>query len=368
MKSIFLQQQIALSILKIHSNNRLKLLLDNLEDLSDFFKDDSSLIKSFEHKYPFLRYENRQRALQDALTYLPYIESGEMEISYYQTSEYPYRLAECVDAPITLFKKGNFTFNAPKMVAIVGTRNISNYGKEICEELIHSFKDNNITVVSGLALGVDVYIHELCLKYGIPTIGVLGHGFNFMYPAQHRKIARAIQENGGLISEYLPDRRPDRIHFPMRNRIIAGLTDATIVIESGEKGGSLITAEIANGYDKEVFAYPGSIFSDVSKGTNVLIRQNKAQLIDCGNAFLESMNWSMQTKNKTTTDLFNSIPELNEKESEIYQYILKNKEVNKDTLMIQFNKYTHELFGLLLQLEMNQHIEFLPSGIYKCAR
>lgn len=362
-----LQQQIALSILKTTSNKTLRSILDTTTDLTNFFAGKFS-VNNKDERLKFVSENNRAEALLSAERYLDWITKNNTEILFYQHENFPQRLLECHDTPITLFKQGNFDLNKSKVVAIVGTRNMTTYGKALCENLIQSFKNQNIIVISGLAYGVDVYAHELCLKNNIPTVGVLGHGFQFMYPAAHRNIAEAMQENGGLLSEFLPDTRADKMHFPMRNRIIAGLADATIVIESGAKGGSLITAEMANGYNREVFAFPGNVFDTYSKGCNQLIKQNKAILINSGEEFLEMMNWNTK-KGRSKTEqvsLFDLSVNLVGQEKELYTYIKKLKEVQKDELMLYFQHYSSDLFGVLLQLEMNGLIASTPSGGYRC--
>lgn len=365
MKTNPLQQQIAISILRLSGNKKLKSLLDNGNTIDDFFFPSEESDFSRLEKYHFASPLKRNEALQIATKYLPYFEDSTMELLYYKNKDYPWRLQECEDAPLTLFKKGNFDLNSKKVVAIVGTRNISDYGKSLCDDVIRSFEGKDVLVVSGLAYGVDVYTHQLCLKYNVPTVGVLGHGFNFMYPAIHRGIAREMQQNGGLLTEFLPDIHADRIHFPMRNRIIAGLADATIVIESGKKGGSLITADLANGYNRDVFAFPGRVFDEFSQGCNQLIKRNQAMLINSGAEFLEMMNWDIgkQLKKEQPT-LFESAPNLQGDELLVYQYIRKKKEVLKDELMNQFSNLSTNLFSILLNIEMGGYVQATPRGTY----
>jgi len=369
LNSTYLQQKIALAILRTASNRRLRQLLDLSADLNAFFtsppaQDYARLLK----RYYFATKSKRELALHEAEKYQMYFKRNDCELLFFKERDYSSRLLECPDAPITLFKKGNFDFNARRIVGIVGTRHITKYGKRICEDLIASLQGKDILVVSGLAYGVDVCVHQLCLKYGVPTVGVLGHGFDFMYPSAHSSIAREMQENGGLVSEFMPDVKPERVHFPMRNRIIAGMSDATIVVESGIKGGSLITAEMANGYNREVFAFPGSIYDEYSKGCNELIRNNKAILINSGEEFLKMMNWE-ENIGKTPISqpsLFDNLENLSENEQKIYRFIKEKKEVLKDDILMEFQAISGELFGVLLQLEMNNFIEFLPSGNYRC--
>lgn len=367
MESTPLQQQIALSILKQSSNKKIRDILDNNSAVSDFFNKPKLFASNTSKRNDdFLSKSSRDNALETAKKYLGYFQNEEVKLLFYQQEDYPYRLLECSDFPITLFQKGNISLNTDRVVAIVGTRNITSYGKAICEDLIESFKGKNITVVSGLAFGVDVYVHELCLKHGVKTIGVLGHGFDSMYPAAHRNVAREMAENGALISEFLPDTRADKIHFPMRNRIIAGLSDATIVVESAIKGGSLITADLANGYNRDVFAFPGSVFAEYSEGCNRLIKQNKAHLINSGNEFLSFMNWDNQPKMTIhQSSLFDMSLNLSPNEKEIFNYIKRLKEVYRDEITLHFQHLSLEIFGILLQLEMSNLIELLPSGKYR---
>jgi len=370
LKSTLLQQQIALSILRTSGNKKLKTLLDTHDNLENFFSGNTAHDSSNSTRYRFATKQKRAEAMSLAEDYLHFFKDDSIEVLFYKEDNYPQRLLECHDAPVNLFKQGNFNLNTGRVVSIVGTRNITSYGKAICEHLIESFKDKNILVISGLAYGVDVYVHELCIKHGIPTVGVLGHGFHVMYPASHRPISKKMQENGGLISEFLPGTRADKIHFPMRNRIIAGLADATIVVESGTKGGSLITADMANGYNRDVFAFPGTIFDEYSKGCNQLIKQNKAHLINSGAEFLEYMNWNNNSAHKSVETeqiaLFDPSTSLTGHEKEIFQFIKKQANVPKDELLFHFQHLSNELFGILLQLEMNDLIVFLPAGTYKC--
>lgn len=366
MKTRPLQQQLAISILRLSGNKKLKTLLDSGDSLEDFFDDSIKNDYSKLEKYGFASRAKKREALKMAESYLPSLVTQSMEILGYKMENYPRRLEECADAPITLFKKGNFDLNASRIVAIVGTRTMTDYGRVLCENLIQSFQGKNILVVSGLAYGVDVCVHELCLKHDVPTVGVLGHGFDFMYPASHRNIARDMLQNGGLLTEFLPDVHADRIHFPMRNRIIAGLADATIVVESGKKGGSLITADLANGYNRDVFAFPGRVTDEQSGGCNLLIKRNQAMLINSGNEFLEMMNWdaSVSAPKVVQKKLFDPTLNLSGNELQVYQYIQKRKEVMKDELMTCFQSISVELFGILLNIEMAGYVKSTPRGSY----
>ncbi|MFM6954112.1 MAG: DNA-processing protein DprA [Sphingobacteriaceae bacterium] len=206
---------------------------------------------------------------------------------------YPKRLSYCYDAPILLFYKGNAHLNASKIVSIVGTRNATSYGKLMCEELVAGLADQGALVVSGLAYGIDAVAHKACLKIGLPTLGVLAHGLDRMYPYAHRKLAVEMLEKGGLLTEFPSQSTPDRENFPKRNRIIAGLADATIVVEANVKGGALITADLANSYDREVCAFPGRASDEYSLGCNELIKTNRAHLVTQAADVLALLSWDI---------------------------------------------------------------------------
>jgi len=195
------------------------------------------------------------------------------------------------DSPALLYYRGNADLNTSKVVSIVGTRSNSEYGKSVCEKLIEELAAQNVLIASGLAFGIDTIAHKAALKNNLPTVGVLAHGLDRIYPTQNKNLARQMTEQGGLLTDFISNTNPDKQNFPKRNRIVAGMCDAIIVIESGKKGGSLITAELANGYNKDVFAIPGKTTDSKSEGCNYLIRQNKASLITAAADLVELMNW-----------------------------------------------------------------------------
>lgn len=206
---------------------------------------------------------------------------------------YPRRLLNCCDCPVLLYFKGNADLNAARIISVIGTRSHSEYGRLATEKLIADLAHPDILVISGLAHGIDAIAHKAALKNGLPTVGVLAHGLSQVYPSQHTSLAREIvKEGGGLLTEFMSPAMPDRHQFPARNRIVAGLSDATIVVETGVKGGSMITAELANGYNRDVFAVPGKITDPKSAGCNYLIRNHKAFLLPDATALKESMNWN----------------------------------------------------------------------------
>jgi DNA processing protein len=219
-----------------------------------------------------------------------------IEILFYKHASFPKRLVQCEDAPIILYYKGTANLNAQKMLAIIGTRKNTEYGRKITEDLLEKLKEHQPLIISGLAVGIDIIAHKAAIQQKLPTIGVLAHGLDRIYPTNHRGTAKEMVLNGGLLTEYISGTNPDKQNFPMRNRIVAGLADATIVIETDIKGGSMITANLANGYNREVLAYPGSIYSNASSGCHHLIKTLKANIITDANDIVELLNWDTTTK------------------------------------------------------------------------
>lgn len=289
------------------------------------------------------------------------IEKFGINTIFYTDARYPRRLKQCIDAPLLLYSKGDVDLNDSKYVSIVGTRDASEYGKKICNELIESFIGSNIVVVSGLAYGIDIAVHKSCLKHKIPTIGVLAHGLEIIYPSSHQKTANEMLKHGALISEFPPFTNPDRENFPMRNRIVAGMCDATIIVESKSKGGSLITAELANDYNKDVFAYPGSVFDENSEGCNNLIASNKAHLIRNGADFLLKMGWNHKVKTAAQKSIF---PQLSDEEKQIIELIQANPSIHIDSIAMALKIPFSKLSVLLFQLEMNGILRPIPGN--KC--
>ncbi|MDP4588737.1 MAG: DNA-processing protein DprA [Flavobacteriales bacterium] len=269
---------------------------------------------------------------------------------------YPYRLSWCNDAPVVLFTKGKAQVNAPRMIAIVGTRQISDEGRLICDEMIAQLAPYGATVVSGLAYGVDIVAHRSCLKRGVPTLACLAHGLDRIYPSAHQVDAKRMLDDGGWVSEYLPGVMPDRNFFPSRNRIIAGLCDATLVVESGIKGGSMITARLANSYQREVFAIPGSLKSKCSEGTNFLIKNLEAALITCGDDIAKHLNWESVQAKAVQLQL-----DLNDNERNILSCLPSGKSVHIDELSFQAHLSRGELMTVLLNMELKGLISTKPG-------
>jgi DNA processing protein len=304
-------------------------------------------------------------ALKQAEKELLYIQKHGIDPIFYTDRRYPKRLKNCGDSPILLYAKGNMDLNPQHVISIVGTRNATDYGRLLCKQLIEELQQYNILIVSGLALGIDVAAHKECLKHNMPTVGVLGHGLDRLYPSQNRGTADKMLENGGLLSEYPSGTIPDRENFPQRNRIVAGIADATVVIEAGIKGGALITAEIANSYNRDVFAFPGRLDDKYSEGCNFLIRNNKAALLTCVADLAFSLGWEKADKAKPI-DQFVLPIDLSRDERLIFDILQQHPSpLAIDDLTIKANMPMSMLAMNLLNMEMQGYIQSLPGKTYK---
>ena len=307
----------------------------------------------------------RQNVLERAAKEVDYILKNNIQTFFYLDENYPTRLKNCSDAPIILYFKGNANLNERRIISIVGTRNATNYGKEICEELIRSFSERGypILVVSGLAYGIDVHAHKACLKYNVPTVGVFAHGLDDIYPALHAPIAAKMLENGGLISDFVSETKIDRQNFLQRNRIIAGLADATVIIESAEKGGALVTADIANSYNRDVFAFPGRSSDPFSRGCNKLIKFNEAVLVENAADIEKAMNWDVKTPSTRIfqTSLFS---ELNPEEQKLID-LLKAGDRFVDEITMETQMPMSKVSAMLLGLEFKGLVISLPGKMYR---
>lgn len=343
---------------------RAKDLLHKLGGIEPLFKQSiNSLSKQTGYKPEFFKRMKRAAVLNETKEAVEFHLSKGIESIFYTDSRYPRRLNNCEDAPLNLYMKGNINLNDAHFVAIVGTRLATSYGRDICRSLIESFRGKNIVVVSGLALGIDTYVHHYCVEFGVPTIAVLGHGLDRIYPHQNRNLAKGILENGALITEFLPGTNPDKENFPRRNRIVAGMTDATIVIESKLTGGSLITADLAEGYNRDVFAFPGAITADSSQGCNALIAQQKAQLIQHPDEFLQFMGWDLQKEQKQNIQR-QCLPNLSVEQQAIVELIRNSPDIHIDILADALGTPMSQLNVELFTLEMSGVVKGKPGKCY----
>ena len=278
---------------------------------------------------------------------------------------YPSRLRECEDAPIALFFKGNVDMNCLHIIAMVGTRMATIYGKQFCAEFVRDLAVlcPDVIIVSGLAYGIDIHSHRAALDNHLPTIGVLAHGLDRIYPPAHRQTAKEMLNNGGLLTEFLTGTEPDPYNFISRNRIVAGMTDATIVVESAIKGGSLVTASLANTYNRDCFAVPGRINDDKSRGCNNLIRDNKASLITNTEDFVNAMGWQT-TSAKPEAIQRNLFVDLTDDETMVVNLLQQRGDLHVNTLTVEANMPIHQLTSMLFGLEMKGVVKALVGGVY----
>lgn len=302
--------------------------------------------------------------LQLAEREMAFLEQHNVEALFYTHEQYPARLKQCHDCPPMIFFKGSSLdlLAARRVVAIVGTRQPTEYGKVICEEIVEGLKAYNVVVVSGLAFGIDITAHRKSCALDMPNIGVLGHGLSNIYPSQHRSVALKMLENGGLVTEYVHDTRPDREHFPMRNRIIAGLSDALVVVETAASGGSMISAELATQYERELFAVPGRVRDAKSAGCNLLLKKEEAKLVESAADIAAALRWDEASKQKSVqTQLF---LDLNPAETNILSIVRDQPEISIDHLSKAAQLTPGELASIILGLEFKGVIRTLPGKRY----
>lgn len=303
--------------------------------------------------------------LIEAEKYVNLVERHQLRCISYTDEDYPRRLRHCSDAPLLLYYKGSAALNETRIVSIVGTRNATPYGKQLCKLLIDWLKSYNILVVSGLAYGIDAAVHSACVANGLPTVGVLGHGLDRLYPTIHRKLAGEMILNGGLLTEFLPGTPPDRENFPKRNRIIAGMADVVVVIEASRKGGALITADLANSYHRDVYAFPGRITDEYSEGCNFLIKTNRAGLIHHPKDLIYYMGWDDEPVQHTTIQT--QLPIGLDETTQSLVNAIAGREVGIDELGAVMSLAPSKLAVLLLNLEMQGIILSLPGKRFKLA-
>jgi len=303
-------------------------------------------------------------ALLRAEEELKFVEKHGIEVLFFSDENYPKRLKNCNDSPVLLYFKGKADLNHSRVISVVGTRNATEYGKNLCKQLADVLAPYHVLIISGLAYGIDVTMHKECLTNNIPTIGVLGHGLDRLYPQVHKSIAQKMVLNGGLLTEFPILTNPDRQNFPQRNRIIAGIADATIVVEASIKGGALITAEIANSYNKDVYAFPGRTNDAFSEGCNFLIKTNRAGLINNANDLIYYLGWDDEVKENKKQAQTTLHLNLTDNEQKVVD-LLQNGQFAIDELAIALNIQQSKLAIVLLTLEMQGIIVSLPGKVYK---
>jgi DNA processing protein len=300
---------------------------------------------------------------------LDFIVKNNISVSFYQDENYPERLKHCIDGPILLFSAGNINWNNRRIISIVGTRQITSHGTEFCKKFIEDLVPLNPIIVSGFAYGVDIVAHQTAMDLGLQTVGVLAHGLNQIYPKTHKKYVAKMEQNGGFMTEFWSSSNPDKENFVKRNRIVAGIAEATIVIESAEKGGSLITATMANDYNRDVFAVPGRITDKYSQGCNNLIKTQRAHLLTSAADLVYILNWDIDdiassSRNDKTIQkqLFVT---LDNDEQKIYDYLIKTGKQLLDVIALDCDFPVYKISSILLNMELKGVIRPLPGKLFE---
>ena len=293
---------------------------------------------------------------------LQFIQKHEIKMLFYTDKGYPYRLKSIEDSPILLYYKGNADLDHHRIVAIIGTRSPTEQGKLNCEKMVEELQAYNVLIVSGLAYGVDITAHRKSVDLNIPTVGVMGNGLDKLYPSAHVSTSKKMIQHGGLLTQFTTQTKPDRENFPMRNKIVAGIADAVVVIESGIEGGSMITADFANHYHKDVFALPGRPSDELSSGCNTLIKRNKASLIESASDIAHFMNWDKVTGSKEIQRTL--FPDLSDKEQVVITLLKQNDFLSIDRLYTALALSPSASAGVLLEMEFKGLIKSLPGKKY----
>ncbi|MBC8051734.1 MAG: DNA-protecting protein DprA [Sphingobacteriaceae bacterium] len=359
--------QIALTLIPGVGSVNSRLLLKHFGSAEDVFKAKKSqllLIPGIGEKTAssILQHDFFERVEKE----MDFIEKYKIRAFFYTSEDYPKRLKNCYDAPILLYYKGNADLNSSRVVSIVGTRNATQYGKELTNMLVDELKKHNVLVVSGLAYGIDAMAHKACLRQNMPTVGVVGHGLDRIYPAQHRALAEKMISEGGLLTEFPSQTNPDRENFPKRNRIVAGMADATVIVEASLTGGALITAELANSYNRDVFSFPGNVNEEFSAGCNFLIKTNRANLITSAKDLEYILGW-VNYQSKDEKKQLSLCLNLSDDEKRITDVLSSKGQTGVDVLALETQLPQSKLAITILGLEMQGILIALPGKMYKLA-
>lgn len=366
---------IALSKLKGLSVLNARILLDAMGSASEIFAHRKDILQMIPHASQRLQdaLTRMDEAIDEAKAEAEFIEKNRIKALTLASSEYPQRLKECEDAPLVLYLCGDTDLNRQRVISIVGTRKCSEYGREVCRQFISELKRYypDTLIVSGLAYGIDICAHRSALDNGMDTVGVLAHGLDTIYPSMHRTTAAdMVRHGGGLLTEYTTRTKPDKMNFVHRNRIVAGICDACIVVESSAKGGSLITAELASNYNRDVLAFPGRIYDECSAGCNSLVKRHQATLLTNVEDLIEAMGWQHPLagdshKKVVQQELF---PELNEEEAALVNTLKNVDDKHINQIVIDSNIPYSRASMILFDLEMKGLVKALGGARYRMAR
>ena len=352
-----------LALLKIEGVGDIvaKKLLNHCGSAEKIFKTKASILSSIDGVGDVLIKNLKDKSVfKLAESELKFIQDNAIQLWHYQDENYPNRLKQCIDAPVLLFASGSMNLNQKKIISIVGTREITSQGTEFCRKLIEDLAPLNPTIVSGFAYGVDITAHKAAMDNNLQTIGVIAHGLNQVYPKVHKKYVAKMEENGGFLTEFWSTSNPEKENFVKRNRIVAGMSEATIVIESAEKGGSLITANLANDYNRDVFAVPGRTTDKFSQGCNNLIKTQRANLLTSAADLIYILNWELHQKEEKVIQkkLFIS---LDDDEQKIYDYLQPKGKQELDTIALECGFPVFRISSILVNMELKGIIRPLPG-------
>lgn len=365
MDSQELLYQLALTLVPNIGDVQAKILINHYGDAETVFKEKTSLLEKIEGigtvRAQSIKNFNDFKQAEDEIKF---IEKYRIRSLFLTDEDYPQRLLNCYDSPTLLFYKGKANLNTSKVIGIVGTRSNTEYGKYFTEKLVKDLSEQDILVISGLAIGIDAIAHKAALKNGLSTVGVVGHGLDQIYPYENTSLAKdMVKRGGGILSEFFSGTKPDKHNFPLRNRIVAGLCDATVLVETNIKGGSMITAKLADAYNRDVFAVPGRTIDKVSSGCNHLIKYNKAILLTDADDLLDILGWKEKKKEmKKQKELF---IELSAEEKMIVQLLQEKEKVHIDEINLSSGLSSSAAASALLNLELQGIIVGLPGKMYQ---
>ncbi len=359
----------ALSLLQVDGVGDImaKKLINQCGSAENIFKEKSSTLQKIDGVGTILTKNIKDKSIFDKATAeLKFIEQENFQTLYFQDKLYPERLKHCIDSPLVLFQSGNIDLQNRKIISIVGTRQITSYGTEFCKKLLEDLAPLNPIIVSGFAYGVDIIAHQTAMDLGLQTIGVLAHGLNQIYPKPHKKYVAKMEQNGGFLTEFWSTSNPERENFVKRNRIVAGMSEATIVIESAEKGGSLITAMLANDYNRDVFAVPGRTSDKLSQGCNNLIKTQRANLLTSAADIVYILNWELENDKKEAKIIQKQLfVSLEPEEQKIYDYLLNKGKEQMDTIALECDFPIFKISSILLNMELKGVVRPLPGKLFE---
>ncbi|WP_158728034.1 MULTISPECIES: DNA-processing protein DprA [unclassified Flavobacterium] len=341
-----------------------KKLLSHCGSAEEVFKSKTSQLATIDGVGAMLLKNIKDKSVfEKANQEVAFLKANAIKTTSFLDQDYPERLKHCFDGPLLLFQSGNIDLKNKRIISIVGTRQITAYGIEFCRKFISDLAPLNPIIVSGFAYGVDIVAHQLAIEFQLQTIGVVAHGLNQIYPKTHKKYVAAVEQNGGFMTEFWSTTNPDKENFVRRNRIVAGMSEATIVIESADRGGSLITANMANDYNRDVFAVPGRVTDKYSQGCNNLIKTQKANVLTSAADLVYILNWDIQQDSKPVQkQLFVT---LDDDEQKVYDYLLKTGKELMDIIALHCDFPIYKISGMLLNMELKGVIRPLPGKLFE---